>query len=170
MKILTVFCSLLLASSLSFANNQNNVDPEIVAALVVLNQNEIAAANLAIDKTTNKTIKHYAKFLKKEHSKNLKKTIHLSKKQDITPVDNKTANELKTQGQQETSDLTKLSNNDFNKAYINDMVNDHESALSLIDGFLKEVKNPKLKKHLEETRMHVQHHLDDAKKIQEQMK
>lgn len=169
MKILAVFSSLFLASSLSFADAPINVDPEIVGALIVINQNEIAAAELALSKSTDKKVTDLAQMLKEEHSKNLEATMQLSKKQDIAPLNDQKVDELKTLGQQEASDLNKLSTSDFDKSYINDMVKDHESALAIIDGYLKEVTNPDLKKLLVDTQAHVQHHLDAAKQIQAQM-
>ncbi|RUR10990.1 DUF4142 domain-containing protein [Legionella sp. km772] len=172
MKACSLMLSLLLVAPLSFANNtdtKTNPDQEIVAGLVVLNNNEITVADLALGKANDKHVKEYAKLMKKEHDKNLKETLKISKKQDITPVDDQNVTDLKTQGQQEASDLNKLSSTDFDKAYINDMVKDHEAALTLLNGYLKEVTNPKLKKHLEDTTKHVQHHLDAAKKIQSQL-
>ena len=49
MKVMAFFFSLLLLTPISFANNEDaktNADPEIVAALVVLNNNEITVADL----------------------------------------------------------------------------------------------------------------------------
>ena len=129
----------------------------------------VTARSIAINKAVDKHVKKYAKLMKKEHDKNLKETMKISKKQDITPVDDQKVQDLKAQGQQETAALNPLTKTDFDKAYINDMVKDHEAALALLDGYLKEVANHKLKKHLEATRTHVQHHLDEAKKIQKEL-
>ena len=172
MKALAFAFSLLLIAPLSFANadeTKANQDPEIVAALVVLNNNEISAADLALSKSANKDVKKYAKFMKKAHSKNLTETMDIAKKQNITPVDDQKATDLKTHGQQEASDLNKLTTTDFDKAYMNDMVMDHQAALTMLDECIKEVSNPQLKAQLKATRTHVQRHLDAAKKVQSKL-
>ena len=80
--------SLLLVAPMSFAatlpsDTKSNVDQEIIATLIVLNNNEISAADLAPSKTSNKEVGEYARLMKKEHSKNLKQTMSISKKQNL---------------------------------------------------------------------------------------
>ena len=95
--------------------------------------------------------------------------MDIAKKQNITPVDDQKATDLKTHGQQEASDLNKLTTTDFDKAYMNDMVMDHQAALTMLDECIKEVSNPQLKAQLKATRTHVQRHLDAAKKVQSKL-
>jgi len=177
MKKLGLLVSLLFATSLVFADSSttqtqapnNSVDQEIVATVVAVNNNEIGAADIALKKASDKKVKKYAKKMKKEHSKNLEKVMALSKKLQITPQDTDKVNSLKQAGQQEAKDLNALTDKDFDKAYMDDMVKDHEAALSTLDGFLQQVSNPKLKKFLEDTRTHVAHHLEKAKEIQSKL-
>lgn len=93
----------------------------------------------------------------------------LSQKQHITPQDTDKVTALKQAGQQEVTDLNTLTGKEFDKAYMDAMVKDHQAALSTLDGFLTQVSNTKLKKFLEATKTHVAHHLDKAKLIQSKL-
>jgi putative membrane protein len=59
----------------------------------------------------------------------------------------------------------------FGKAYIEAMIKGHGEVLEMIDNqLLKDADNAALKKHLTEARGDVAKHLDEAKKIQANLK
>lgn len=168
MKKIFVFLSLCFALSTGFAGTEpsNSKDPEIVAFMVVLNKNEIAAADLTKQKKVDKAVKSYAKLMLKEHTQNLLDTEKLSKKQKIKAVDTEMVVSLQEKGKEELNALSPLADKAYETAYINAMVKGHTDAAASINNFLKEVSNPKLKAHLETTLTHVQHHLAKAEEIQ----
>lgn len=170
MKNILLFLMMCFAFSSVFSATEKatSSDSEIIAFMIVLNKNEIAAADLTKQKTVNKDIRNYADLMLKEHEKNLNDTEKLSKKQNIEPVDTKMVISLKDKGKKEMNTLTPLTNQAYETAYIDAMVKGHADALANIDSFLKEVKNSKLKTHLEVTRKHVLHHLAKAEEIQKQ--
>ncbi|STX28201.1 Predicted outer membrane protein [Legionella beliardensis] len=149
---------------------KNQMDGQILAVLVVLNQNEISAADLVSKKKgVNSSVASYAKMLSKEHNKNLKETLKLSRKIGA-PVQNDTANSLKQHGENELATLNPLSGAALNKAYIDAMVNDHNAAIQLFDNTLiPNAGNKKLKEHLTSTRKHLVKHLKDAQAIQKKL-
>lgn len=149
---------------------QKKKDGQIISILVALNNNEISGAQEALQKTTNHSVKRYASMLQREHTKNLNKTLKLSKDLGIAPVATPTANTLARDGKKEMKTLAALNGNGFDVAYINDMVRDHTAALKLIDtNLLKNVSNPALKVQIERTRPHIVAHLEKAQKIQKQL-
>lgn len=149
---------------------QKKKDGQIISILVALNNNEIAGAQEALQKTTDRSVKRYASMLQREHTKNLNKTLKLSQELGIAPVPTSTANMLTRDGKREMKALTALNGNGFDVAYINDMVKDHTAALKLIDtNLLKNVSNPVLKTQIERTRPHIVAHLEKAQKIQQQL-
>ena len=150
---------------------QTQKDGEIVALLIVLNKNEIAAAKEALKKVKNPTIKQYAKMLKKEHTKNLSEALTLSKKMDIAPVETVTVMVLKQDGKKEMITLAALHAKDFETKYIDAMIKDHTDALKMIDNnLLKNATNPYLKAQIEATRPHIVSHLQQAQAIQNKLK
>ncbi|MCP0913230.1 MULTISPECIES: DUF4142 domain-containing protein [Legionella] len=172
---LVLSCSLLAAC----ANNPNPNFPmmtakqsnsQVVGDLVVLNKNEIAAANLAAKKAASPTVRRYAAFLAREHRTNLQTTLSLGRKIGSPSEMSDLSRSLQTQGQQEMAQLNSLSNAAFDRAYIDSMVKDHQEAIQLIDQqLLKNSTNPTLTKHLEKTRHHISMHLEKARLIQREL-
>lgn len=157
-------------ASNSNENPQNQKDGEILAVLVVVNKNEIAAANEALKKSSSPAVKKYAEMLKKEHTKNLKQTMAVSKKTGIAPVETDKTNSLKEEGKKELDNLSTLNNKEFDKAYIDAMVNGHTKVLeTLDDDLIKNASNAALKKQLLATRPHIVAHLNEAKKLQQKL-
>jgi putative membrane protein len=148
----------------------NNADGEIIGFLVVLNENEITAAKDAMNKKVGSKVKSYAKMLFNDHSKNLKETMKISKKMGQSPVESGQVASLKQEGKNIEANLSPLNDRDFEVAYIDAMVKGHQEALVFIDQNMNNVGNKHLKKHLKTTRGSVQHHLNQAKKIQESLK
>lgn len=144
-------------------------DGEVIAYLVVLDKNELSAAQIVSKKKVSREVKSYAKLMKKDHGKNLNETLKLSKKMHQKPVETEMVISLREKGKQELSSLATLDALALEKAYIDAMVKGHEDALVVIDNQLTSVSNPALKKHLETTREGVAHHLDKAKEIQKKL-
>ena len=146
---------------------QTQKDGEIIAILIAVDKNEIAAAKEALKKETTSAIKQYAQMLKTQHTQNLNETLKLSKQIDIAPIDTATVISLQQDGAKGLVTLSSLKGKDFEKAYINAMVTGHTDVLKMIDDdLLKNVSNPSLKKFLLATRPHIESHLLQGKTIQ----
>lgn len=162
----TLYATSSAANSEVISKNQQQ-DEEILAFLIVINNNEIAAAHAVAEKSVPASVSTYASLMKKDHSKNLRDTLKISKSNNLPPQNNAKILALKEKGKNELASLTHLNNVDFAKAYIAAMVNDHDEVLTMIDNdYLKQVTNPQLKDHLIATREHVVRHLQLAKEIQ----
>lgn len=162
-------CFTFSSSGFALSEKPTSKDSEIVAFMIVLNKNEIAAADVTKQKKVKNDIKEYADLMLKEHNKNLAKAEKISTKQKIEPLDTEKVVSLKEKGKEEINTLTPLVNKAYETAYIDAMVKGHTEALASINSFLKEVNDPTLKKYLENTRTHVQHHLAKAQAIQKEL-
>lgn len=183
MKTILFFCSMIFAVSTSFAadtadhstshtapTKAQHRDQEILGFLVVLNNNEIAAANLVAKVSNNDDVRAYATLMQTEHTKNLEDTLSLSKTIQLFPYESEKVIALKANGKKGLVKLMTLKGNAFDKAYIDAMVKGHTDALVAFDTMLlKNVSNPKLKDQLVATRVHVAHHLEQAKEIQKKL-
>lgn len=184
--LLLSLCASTMAFAASNQMNQNNhmstpttqqhavtsskADGEVIGFLVVLDQNEMAAAKDAMSKKVNPKVKAYAKMMWNDHNQNLKKTMKISKKINQAPLQNSQVASLQRSGKKMESNLSPLNDRNFEIAYIDAMVKGHEEALVIIDRNMGSVTNSDLKQHLKSTRSHVQHHLNQAKKIQQSLK
>ncbi|STY30271.1 Predicted outer membrane protein [Legionella wadsworthii] len=176
------FVGALIFTQGSYAENTTNMssehmqkpnkkEGEILGTLSVVNKNEIAAAELAMKKSSNPQVKSYAKMLKKQHTQNLNEGSKLAKKLGITPIKNDKAKSLQKKGEQELHKLSSLNGKDFDKAYMKAMVKGHTDVLNMVDNkILPNVSNPTLKSFVESTRSHIQMHLDQGEKIQNELK
>ncbi len=149
---------------------QAQTDARILGGIITLNKNEIAAAQEAQRKSNNLSVKNYANRMYLEHSNNLQQTEMLARKLGIVPEQGAAALMLQRHGQQELAMLDHLNQRNFDRAYINQMVKDHSAALQLINHkLLKQASHPLLIQQLENTRAHVQSHLQQAKLIQKEL-
>lgn len=152
------------APSTQAAATQNQ-DNQVVAWLMALNQNEIAAAKVVLSRQVSPSVKAFAHQMVTDHSKNLKSIKELSKKDHITPSANDATKELKEKGKDELVSLKALQGRDFEVTYINAMVQGHANALKGLQEKIQMVSNPDLKKFLEQTSSTVTEHLEKAKSV-----
>lgn len=146
---------------------QTKNDAEAMSWLMTVDKNEIELGKLAKAKSKDKDVTNFANMMIKEHTNNLHQVEKLSHQLKIKPVKTAAVDNLKKQGQQEKADLKSKNGTDFEKNYMQAMVDGHQKVLDMLDDtYLKNVNNDNVKKLLETTRTGVEHHLDEAKKIQ----
>lgn len=187
MKYLLALCLILFSVNLAFANDitnheknhkhqnhhkqmvKKNEDCAIIGWLLVVDKNEIAAAKLANTKNIDRKAKNFANLMIKDHGQNLHATLKLSKETNLPPIDSKATIKSKEDGKLALRKLKKLNGKNFEVAYIDAMDKGHAKVLSQINIFIVEAKNPKLKHHLELTRVKVKEHLHKADVIEESL-
>jgi putative membrane protein len=126
---------------------------------------EVALGKLALTKTTNASIKDFANMMVTDHGKANDELMALAKAKNITlPA---TVDE---DHQKKMDDLTKKSGKDFDKAYVDAMVDGHNKTLDLMNNEAKDGKDAELKAFAAKTAPIVKMHLDAIKKIQDSMK
>ena len=133
-----VCCAVLsFASSLmpSKATAQSDDDKKFLAMAAQSDQNEIALSKLAEQKATNPAVKAFAAKMITEHTQMTASMKPFVDAWGLTPPTGPDADH-----QKELDKLSGLSGNDFDKAYMKDMVSDHSEALS---AFTKEAKDTK---------------------------
>jgi putative membrane protein len=142
-------------------------DAEIASIMKTANDAEISAAKLASKRAKDQEVKNFAQQMIDEHSQNEKDEKDLAKKAGIKMEKSDMAKMLKQDADAKTSDLKSLKGLEFDKAYIAQQVDMHQQLLSqLSNKFIPAAQNPEMKSFLEQTKTHVQMHLDHAKKIQ----
>jgi len=125
---------------------------------------EIALGKLAIQKGKSKKIKNFGVMAVKEDGKITDKLIALIKSKNISlpmspdPVDQKTI-----------EDMSAKSGSDFDKAYINFMIKDHERGIKLFTDESKKLQDPDLKAFAIKTLPVIEKHLDDINAIYDSM-
>src|SRR5262249_1720254 len=79
---------------------------------------DIAAAQQAKEKSSNKDVRAFADDMERDHKAVNDKALALVKKLGVTPEDNDTSKALSKQATEKRAELAKLSGKAFDKAYI----------------------------------------------------
>lgn len=147
--------------------NYGPADAEVLEVLSAINRNEIAAAELAIAKSTAPQVLNYAKMMEEDHQANLNEAQRLLKNAGPAPVDEAESADVKAKGEIELVALQPLEGSRFNAAYISMMVKGHGDALATIDKKLfPKARSKDVKTHLRDTRNRVAAHLAEARRVQ----
>ncbi len=146
-------------------------DGQILETLIVINKNEIHAAKVALNRSSNPQVKHFAETMVKDHSNNLKKSENLAHQDKIVLKPSEKSIALHQKGKQLLEKLETIPKHEFNHTYIHAMVKGHEEALELInEKLLPNAKNENVIAHLKATRKTVSHHLQMAKEVQKELR
>ena len=139
---------------------------KVTTWLIVLDQNEISAAKLALGRSKNPDVKKYAQMIIKDHTKNMKDTQMLMKKTKQKVTETEESKSLKDMGKNETKKLQPLKEKEFDVAYINAMIDGHTQAIQVLDQDISQLPDDSpIKAHLQATRQAVNAHLEKAKEI-----
>jgi predicted outer membrane protein len=138
-----------------------NTDGEALGLLAAINEHEITAARQAKEKQVDGEVLEFAELMETEHGANQEKTQALGPAQDGPEIAAQ-----KQKGKAELDALAAKSGDEYEKAYIEAMVKDHQEALTAIDEkMVPRATRDDVKQHLTETRNHVEMHLTRAKEI-----
>ncbi len=145
-------------------------DGQIIKTIMVIDDNELDAAHLALKKSTNAEVKKFAQVMVDQHSQNIKQVKKIMNETKIYPLTSDKSLALETDGKNLMDKLTGLQGNDFDVEYIKAMVDGHKKASSLLlDELIPKVSNPKLMNFVKSTSTMVSNHLKMAEQTQKQM-
>src|ERR1041385_4636315 len=126
---------------------------------------EVVLGKLAAEKATNKKVKDFGNMMVTDHSKANDELKALAHKLSITLPDSISSDESKTR-----DDLAKKSGADFDKAYVQDMVDDHKKDVKAFEDAAKNCKDSDLKAFAVKTLPTLKMHLETIEKIKKEMK
>jgi putative membrane protein len=142
-------------------------DAQITQVVLTVDKGETELGKLAKVTSKNPEVKKFADDMIQDHTESQLKAINLSKKLAITPMESEQSMMVKKDGDQTKAKLMNLKGKDFDKAYIDSMVQAHQKVLNRIDNeLLPEAKNEDLKAMLQTKRTSVSQHLNHAKAVQ----
>jgi len=126
---------------------------------------EVALGKLALEKSTNSSVKEFANMMVNDHGKANEELMSIATAKNITlPVD------VDADHKKKADDLSKKSGKDFDKDYVDAMIDGHKKTLKLMQDEAKDGKDVELKAFASKTAPIVQAHLDMINKIHDGMK
>ncbi len=126
---------------------------------------EVALGKMAAAKSSNPQIKEFGNMMVMDHGKANAELMTIAKNKNITlPAT------LDAEHQAKSDSLSKLSGKDFDKGYVNVMIDGHKKTLALMQGESSSGKDADLKAFAAKTAPVVQKHLDAINKISNNLK
>ena len=155
------------ADSLKATARSGWTEPSILGYVAAANNGEIELGQLGAKKATNAKVKAYARELVAEHRTLLAEGKSMATKLSATAdtaADN--VRDLMNHARDEVKDLTeKAAGADWDKDFINKMIDDHQKVLDKLQDAAKNTTNADLRAALEKATGKVQQHLTKAQDI-----
>jgi len=117
-------------------------------------------------------VKEYARRMIADHTRLEDEMTALLQQHNITLEHNAMSNQVQSETQQIIRRLENMNGSEFDRAYMEAMVNSHQKALDAINSqLLPSAQNPQLKSAIQQKVLPVvQSHLDEARKIQSSLR
>jgi putative membrane protein len=146
-------------------------DPQIAHIAYTAGQIDIAAAQQALSKSKNKTVRSFAEDMVRDHDAVNKQALSLVNKLKVTPEDNDTSRALSKEAAAKHAELAKLNGAAFDKAYIANEVAYHKTVNdALASTLIPSASNAELKSLLQTGLKIFQGHLQHAENIAAELK
>ncbi|HMG69076.1 MAG TPA: DUF4142 domain-containing protein, partial [Chitinophagaceae bacterium] len=126
---------------------------------------EVKLGQLVQDKSTNQRVKDFGAMMIKDHTAAGDELKGLAGQKNVT-----LPTTIGDDHQKKYDDLNKKSGKDFDKAYINAMVDGHQATVSDFEKTSKNTKDADVKAWVDKTLPTLKMHLDSAKAIQKSLK
>jgi predicted outer membrane protein len=154
-------------SSSPISNQVTMTDDEILSIITTLDTDEIDAAKHALGKKLTKRVLDFTNIMRKHHRLNLEQTSQLQRKLKMNIIQTPAVLKLKADDADGLSNVILLNGNNFEKAFIDLMVNAHTKALNMFDyQLIPSAQDNRVKEFLNDTRKNISNHLSMATKIQ----
>jgi putative membrane protein len=148
--VCTALAAIFMLGGMPFAQAAGPTDPQIAHIAYTAGELDIAAAEQALSKSKNKDVRAFAEGMVSDHTAVNKQALDLVKKLKVTPEDNDTSRALSKAAADKRAELSKLSGDEFDKAYIANEVAYHKTVNGALESTLiPSASNPELKSLLE---------------------
>lgn len=157
----TISCAAMIcASAISFAQKASETDKNFVKDAMQGSNAEVQLGQLAQQKSNSADVKHFGEKMVADHGKMIQDMTAIALTLGVTPATGTPMTAKATE-----ANLKMKSGDNFDKAYIEDMVRDHRKDL---DEFKKEAAtatDPQVKKAAEHGVAVISEHLSMAEKL-----
>jgi putative membrane protein len=144
-------------------------DAQLAAVLQAINATEVQAAQVAVNRASSPEVKRFARQMLDQHRGMQAHTNAMFQRLQIVPSENAISNQLRSDSQSEISMLQGERGKDFDRAYVDAQVRDHNKMLELIDRMIPNAKNPELRTGLQNDRAKIESHLREIEHAQQSL-
>jgi putative membrane protein len=126
---------------------------------------EVQLGEMAAQKASHPRVKAFGTLMVQDHSMANDKVKSLAGQRNVTLPDS-----VSNENKRDIDDLAEKTGNDFDKAFMRKMVNDHESTINLFEKASDKVSDPEVKTFVDNTLPKLRMHLDSARAIQKMLR
>lgn len=145
-------------------------DDQVLHVMHLLNTSEVDAARLAQQKAKNARVKQFASMMIRDHSQANTKGMDVAKKGNFTMSESAISTTMQSDAQRMTDRLKGEAAGDFDRAYIDEQIKAHQTALDTIDTkLMPQAKNTDVRNLVQTIRPKIAAHLKEAQDIQASM-
>ena len=150
----------------SVARSDRVSDANIAAIVVAANNADIAYASMALNKAVSAEVKAFAQRMIADHNGVNTAAVDLVTRLGVTPVETSISLDIRDNAEVIRDRLREHEGVNFDRAYIDNEIEYHESLLKTIDQtLLPSATNVELRELLRTTRPAVAAHLEHAKRL-----
>lgn len=140
-------------------------DMKYLRQMAESNLAEVQAGKLGASKASSGEVKQFAQHMVDDHGKMLSEIRSMAKTKSA-----QVPSQPSKKHQDAMKKLRSAKGDGFDKAFMTQMVKDHEDALKLVQDASKSAKDPQLKAAAEKAAPEIQKHLEMAKTVQSSLK
>jgi putative membrane protein len=141
-------------------------DAQIIATLDALDTAGIDQANIAVKKAQSARVKQLAQRMLAAHQHARAELGSLQADVNVTPEEGPTSDKVKQDDESTLLTLRTETPSSFDRSYLKGRITEGRNALTLIDRFINETQNAKLKSYLDECRSKLGDHLREMEDAQ----
>ena len=142
----------------------------VLSQMNVANTTEIQLSNLATRKASAPAVKQIAGKLANDHAKNREQVQKLAKQLGVNLVSARGGSVSAADSVAMPSDLEGKSGSEFDRAFIEHEINDHQSSIQRIQTqLLPAAESPQIKEYLEQTLSEMKGHMAGLQQVQQQL-
>lgn len=147
-------------------------DASLAAFLKAANDTEIEAGKTAVEKARAKDIKSYARQMVKDHGRSNGDLASAVKTMGLQPQETQLSRSIREDAETRNLTISEQSGRGFDQAYIDQQVSAHQQVLDTLDRALAsgQTHPEEFHKLLEKNRDRFAKHLEEAKKLQSELK
>jgi len=150
--------------------NTSATPEAILSQMNVANTMEIQLSTLAAKRASSPNVKQVARKLVTDHTKNREQVRALAQKVNVTLTPSQGGSVSAADSVALPADLKSKSGADFDKAFIQHEIDDHQSNIEKIQNqILPTVQNDQIRTYLQKTVTDMQAHLSSLQQVQQQL-
>lgn len=141
-------------------------DGQVLAALITVHENELAAARIAEARSSNEAVREFASRMLAEHTAAIDSLRQLASELHVERAQSTASQQIARDGRATAARITSAPPETFEATYVNTMVEGHEHVLTLIDDtLLPAASQARLRTEIGNQRTAVTSHLEHARML-----